>query len=94
MCVISEDFHIIQCVDHLQLLGKMSHRGGLSVGYVFINHTLVLCAMQDGTSTNSVAVRTLNMLNCNIFDVTCFYYTLDHVGDHFQVTILLEFKNE
>ena len=49
--------------------------------------------MWDGASTNNVAMRTLNVLYCNIFDVTCFSHTLDCVGNHFQVPILLEFIN-
>ena len=56
-----------------------------------INHTLVLCAMRDGASTNNVSMRTLNVLYCNIFDVTCFSHMLNRIGNHFQVPILLEF---
>ena len=56
-----------------------------------INPTLVLCAMRDGASSNNVAMRTLNVLYCNIFDVTCFSHMLNRIGNHFQVPILLEF---
>ena len=100
MRVISEDFQVIQRLVRLQLLEK-SLTGEeiarelvtvLSVGYA-INPTLVLCAMRDGASTNNVAMRTLNVLYSNIFDVTCFSHMLDCVGNHFNVPILLEFIN-
>ena len=98
--VISGEFQVIQHLVSLQLLQK-SLTGEeiarelitvLSVCYG-INPTLVLCAMRDGASTNNVAMRTLNVLYSNIFDVTCFSHTLDHVGNQFDMPVLLEFIN-
>ena len=97
---VSEDFEIKQRLIRLQLLAK-SLTGEeiarelitvLSVGYG-INPNLLLSAMRDGASSNKVAMRTLKVVYPHVFDVACFSHTLDRVGSHFNMPVLLEFIN-
>ena len=47
--------------------------------------------MHDRAATNTVAMSTVKVLYPDIFDVGCFSYTLDHVGERFSTPVLSEF---
>ena len=51
----------------------------------------VVAAMRDGASVNGVAIRTLQVLYPNVFDVTCFSHTANNAGHHFQFPVLEKF---
>ena len=51
----------------------------------------VVAAMRDGASVNGVAIRTLQVLYPNVFDVTCFSHTANNAGHHFQFPVLQKF---
>ena len=52
---------------------------------------LLVSAMRDRASVNSVAMRTLSIVFPNVLDIGCFSHTLDHVGENFKTPILDEF---
>ncbi len=52
---------------------------------------LVLAAMHDRASVNTVAIRTLKIVYPSMLDVGCFSHTLDLVGGKFSTTHLSEF---
>ena len=52
---------------------------------------LLVSAMRDRASVNSVAMHTLSIVFPNILDIGCFSHTLDHVGENFKTPILDEF---
>ena len=56
-----------------------------------IKKELLVAAMQDRASVNSVAMHTLSIVFPNVLDVGCFSHTLDHVGEKFETPILDEF---
>ena len=51
----------------------------------------VVAAMRDGASVNGVAIRTLQVLYPNVFDVTCFSHPANNAGHHFQFPVLEKF---
>ena len=53
-----------------------------------IDGECVVAAMRDGASVNGVAIRTLQVLYPNVFDVTCFSHTANNAGHHFQFPVL------
>ena len=62
----------------------------LSVTYG-IRSNMLLAAMRDGASVNSVAIRTLQVVYPLLIDVRCFSHTIDHVGNRFQTPTLSDF---
>ena len=52
---------------------------------------LVVAAMRDRTSVNTVAMRTVSILYKEIMDIGCFSHTLNLVGDHMKTPILDDF---
>ena len=44
--------------------------------------------MRDGASVNGAALRQLMFFYPKLFDVVCFSYTIDNVGNHFEFKIL------
>ena len=53
-----------------------------------IASSLVVAAMRDRASVNSVAMRTVSILYCRVLDVGCFSHTLDHVGERMNTPVL------
>ena len=49
-----------------------------------IKPELLVSAMRDHASVNSVAMRTLSNVSPNVLDIGCFSHTLDHVGENFK----------
>lgn len=47
-----------------------------------ISSNLVVAAMRDRASVNSVAMRTVTVVYNQIMDIGCFSHTIDHVGRH------------
>ena len=58
-----------------------------------IKPDLLMAAMRDRASVNSVAMRTLSIIFPSVLDIGCFSHTLDHVGENFKTPILDEFIN-
>ena len=56
-----------------------------------IPSNLVVAFMTDRTSVNSVAMRTVSVLDSSMLDIGCFSHTLDLVGEHVNIPILNEF---
>ena len=56
-----------------------------------IKPELLVSAMRDCASVNSVAMRTLSIVFPNVSDIGCFSHTLDHVGENFKTPILDKF---
>ena len=52
---------------------------------------LLVAAMRDRASVNSVAMRTVSIVYNQVMDIGCFSHTLDHVGEHMQTPILDDF---
>lgn len=52
---------------------------------------LIVAAMRDRASVNSVAMSTIRVLYNRIFDVGCFSHTLNHVGEHMNTPVLNDF---
>ena len=95
---VSDDFVIHQRLIRLQLLAK-SLTGEeiarqlisvLQVEYGIGPATLV-DSMYDRTSTNFMAMSTLKVLYPDIFDISCFSHTIDHVGERFCTPTINEF---
>ena len=58
-----------------------------------IKPDLLVAAMRDCASVNSVAMRTLSIIFPSVLDIGCFSHTLNHVGENFKTPILDEFIN-
>ena len=52
---------------------------------------LIVAAMRDRASVNSVAMRTIGVIYNRMMDVGCFSHTIDHVGEKMKTPILNEF---
>lgn len=52
---------------------------------------MLVAAMRDRASVNTVAMRTVSILYNQIMDVGCFSHTLDLVGEHMKTPILDDF---
>ena len=52
---------------------------------------LLVAAMRDRASVNSVAMRTVSILYNQVMDIGCFSHTLDLVGEHMKTPILDDF---
>lgn len=52
---------------------------------------LVVGAMRDRASVNSLAMRTISVIYNNMLDIGCISHTLDHVGEKMHTPILDEF---
>ena len=57
-----------------------------------IPSNLLIAAMRDRASVNSVAMRTVSIVYNKVMDVGCFSHTLDHVGEHMKTPVLDEFQ--
>ena len=49
--------------------------------------------MKDGASVNQAGMERIKSIFPKVFSVVCFSYTLDNVGNHFQIPALREFSN-
>ena len=58
----------------------------LSVTYG-IKCNMLIAAMRDGASVNSVAIRTVKVVYPLLIDVRCFSHTIDRVGNHFETPL-------
>ncbi len=58
-----------------------------------VKSDVLLGAMHDRASVNSVAMRTLKIVFPLIMDIGCFSHTIDHVGDNFKTPVLSEFTS-
>ncbi len=56
-----------------------------------IKSPLLLAAMRDGASVNSVAMRTVSVVYPSVIDVRCFSHTLDLMGNKFNTPTLTTF---
>ena len=64
----------------------------LSVDYGIRGNSL-LGAMKDGASVNQAVMERIKFIFTKVFNVVCFSYTSDNVGNHFQIPTLPEFGN-
>ena len=62
----------------------------LSVSYS-ISSSHVIAAMQDRTSINSVAMKTVKIVYPSTLDVGCLSHAFNRVGEHFKIPTLAEF---
>ena len=62
---------------------KCSEVNVLSVLFSIPPH-LLLAAMRDGASVNSVAMRTVSIVYPSMLDIGCVSHTLDLVGGRFK----------
>ena len=53
-----------------------------------ISSQLIIAAMRDRASVNSVAMCTVSVLYNRVFDVGCISHTLDHVGERMNTQVL------
>ena len=53
-----------------------------------IQSHLLIAAMRNGASINSIAMRTLGVIFSQVLDVRCFSHTLDLAGDRFETPTL------
>ena len=53
-----------------------------------ISSQLIIAAMHDRASVNSVAMRTVSVVYNRVFDVGCISHTLDHVGERMNTQVL------
>ena len=58
-----------------------------------VKSPLLLAAMRDGASVNSVAMRTVSVVYPLVLDVRCFTHTLDIVGTKFNTPVLNTFTS-
>ena len=95
---IGPEWSIQQRLVRFQLLAKSLT--GEEIARVLINSLstqysiesgLIIAAMRDCASCNSVAMRTLKVVYPSLLDVGCFSHTLDRVGEHFSVPHVSEF---
>ena len=56
-----------------------------------ISFDLVVGAMHDRASVNTVAMRTVKVIYQNLLDIGCFSHTLDRVGENMKTPVLDEF---
>ena len=52
---------------------------------------LIIAAMHDTASVNSVAMHTVTVVYNHICDVGCLSHTIDSVGEHLSVQVLNDF---
>lgn len=64
----------------------------LSIDYQ-VKPNLLLAAMRDGASVNSVAMRTVSIVYSDVLDIRCFSHTLDLVGSKFKTPTLSIFTS-
>ena len=94
---VADDWKIKQKVARLMLLAK-SMTGEEVARQIMVLSTelgiashLLVAAMRDRASVNSVAMRTVSIVYNQVMDIGCFSHTLDHVGEHMQTPILDDF---
>ena len=56
-----------------------------------ISSQLLLAAMKDLAAVNEMAVHTLKIVYPNLLSISCFSYTIDCVGEHFNTPNLSDF---
>ena len=96
---MSSDLVIKQKVCRLMLLEK-SMSGEEVAGQIItvlltelgIPSNLLVAAMRDHASVNSVAMRTVSVVYNRVMDVGCFSHTLDHEGERMKTTVLDDFS--
>ena len=95
---VDQDWKVVQRLIRLEFLVK-SMTGEevarelinlLSMEYC-VKSPLLLAAMRDGASVNSVAMRTVSVVYPSVLDVRCFSHTLDIVGTKFNTPTLTTF---
>ena len=52
---------------------------------------MIVAATHDRASVNMVPIRTVKVLHRPLFDVGCFSYALDHVGENMKTPVLDKF---
>ena len=95
---VGDQYQIQQRAVRVMLLGKsltgeeLAHQLIVCLSTELgIKPDLLVAAMRDRASVNSVAMRTLSIVFPNVLDIGCFSHTLDHVGEKFKTPILDEF---
>ena len=96
VCYVSSDWVIRQKVCRLMeksMSGEELARQIITVlsTELGIPSSLLVAAMRDRASVNSVAMRTVSIVYNRVMDVGCFSHTLDHVGEH-KTPVLDEFS--
>ena len=96
---VSSDWVIKQKVCRLMLLAKSMYGEEVARQIITVLSTelgvasnLLIAAMRDRASVNSVAMRTVSIVYNKVMDVGCFSHTLDHVGEHMKTPVLDEFS--
>ena len=95
---VGDQYQIQQRAVRVMLLGKsltgeeLAHQLIVCLSTELgIKPDLLVAAMRDRASVNSVAMRILSIVFPNVLDIGCFSHTLDHVGEKFKTPILDEF---
>ena len=96
---MSSDWAIKQKVCRLMLLEKSLSGEEVARQIITVLSTelgipsnLLVAAMRDRASVNSVAMSTVSIVYNRVMDVGCFSHTLDHVGERMKTTVLDEFS--
>ena len=58
-----------------------------------IRTNYLLAAMRDRASVNGAVLNRIHFIFPKMFNVVCFFHTLDNVGNHLMIPTLLEFGN-
>ena len=92
------DWQIKQKVGRLMFLAKCMTGEEVAQQIITVLSTemgvpshLLVAAMRDRASVNSVAMRTVSILYNQVMDIGCFSHTLDLVGEHMKTPILDDF---
>ena len=96
---MSSDWVINQNVCRLMLLEKSMSGEEVARQIITVLSTelgipsnLLVAAMRDRASLNSVAMRTVSIVYNRVMDVGCFSHTLEHVGECMKTTVLDDFS--
>ena len=58
---------------------------------IAIASNLLVAAVLDCASVNTVAISTLNIVFPHVLDIVCFTHTLDHIGERIKTPVLDKF---
>ena len=96
---VQGDWSIKQSVCRLMLLAKAMTGDEIARQIIMVLSTelgisshLVVAAMHDRASVNSVAMRTISVVYNQMIDVGCFSHIIDLVGEHMKTPVLDTFS--
>eukprot|EP00117_Sycon_ciliatum_P040894 scpid89831/ scgid29988/ len=88
---VTDDLRIVQRWASLKCVEKSMSGNDVSgllmdiiIEDLHVQRHNVVAAMRDGASVNGLAMKNLQDVFPNMFDITCFSHTLDRVGGYFK----------